>query len=151
MSSENKKIILTQYALCCATNIFFPHNPQTNDELSVTVDRCAKVETKSEEAYTKADVERIHLQDEVEQVRLELGNISQELSEEKMLFNSYIHQCNDLRQQFEDNEQELMVLEVKHENAKTAEEMQAAKVRPSIKAASSWKSLFSFTFKSRLQ
>ena len=37
------------------------------------MDRCAKVETKSEEAYTKADVERIHLQQEVESVRAELG------------------------------------------------------------------------------
>ena len=48
---------------------------QTNDELSVTVDRCTKVETKSEEAYTKADVERIHLEQEVETVRSDLGKI----------------------------------------------------------------------------
>ena len=53
---------------------------------------------------------------------------SEELSEAKMQFNSYIHQCNDYRQQLQENQQELMVLEVKNENAKVAEEMQHAKV-----------------------
>lgn len=53
---------------------------------------------------------------------------SEELSEAKMTYNAYIHQINDITQQLKDNEQELKVLEVKNENARVAEEMQAAKV-----------------------
>ena len=53
---------------------------------------------------------------------------SEELSEAKMTFNAYSHQINDMQQQLKDNEQELKVLAVKNENAKVAEEMQAAKV-----------------------
>lgn len=53
---------------------------------------------------------------------------SEELSEAKMTYNAYIHQINDITQQLKDNDQELKVLEVKNENARVAEEMQAAKV-----------------------
>ena len=53
---------------------------------------------------------------------------SEELSAAKMTFNAYSHQINEMEQQLKDNEQELKVLVVKNENAKVAEEMQAAKV-----------------------
>jgi len=46
-----------------------------------------------------------------------------------MTYNAYIHQINDITQQLKDNDQELKVLEVKNENARVAEELQAAKVR----------------------
>ena len=46
-----------------------------------------------------------------------------------MTYNAYTHQINDIEQNLKDNEQELKVLQVKNENAKVAEEMQAAKVR----------------------
>lgn len=45
-----------------------------------------------------------------------------------MTYNAYIHQVNDMKQQLKDNDEELKVLDVKNENAKVAEEMQAAKV-----------------------
>ena len=45
-----------------------------------------------------------------------------------MTYTSHIHQCNDYRQQLKDNEQELLVLEVKCENAQAAEGMVAIKV-----------------------
>ena len=53
---------------------------------------------------------------------------SEELSQAKMTYNAYIHQLNDIKQQLKDNDQELQVMEVKNENAKVAEEMQAKKV-----------------------
>lgn len=53
---------------------------------------------------------------------------SQELSQAKMTHNTYIHQCTDYRQQLHDNEQELKIQEVKNENAKVSESMQATKV-----------------------
>ena len=53
---------------------------------------------------------------------------SEEYSQAKMTFNAYIHQVNDMKQQLKDNDEELKVLDVKNENAKLAEEMQAAKV-----------------------
>ena len=46
-----------------------------------------------------------------------------------MTYNAYIHQLNDIKQQLKDNDQELQVMEVKNENAKVAEEMQAKKVQ----------------------
>jgi NADH/NAD ratio-sensing transcriptional regulator Rex len=49
-----------------------------------------------------------------------------------MTFNAYIHQVNDMQQQLKDNDEELQVLDVKNENAKVAEEMQAAKVSVSL-------------------
>ena len=54
--------------------------------------------------------------------------ISEELAGAKMTFNTYIHQCNDYRQQLKDNETELQVLEVRCENTKAAEALQATKV-----------------------
>lgn len=53
---------------------------------------------------------------------------SEEYSQAKMTYNAYIHQVNDMQQQLKDNDEELKVLDVKNENAKVAEEMQAAKV-----------------------
>lgn len=53
---------------------------------------------------------------------------SEEYSQAKMTYNAYIHQVNDMKQQLKDNDEELKVLDVKNENAKVAEEMQAAKV-----------------------
>ncbi len=55
-------------------------------------------------------------------------NFSEELAVAKMTHNTYIHQCNDYRQQLQDNKQELQVLEVRFENTKAAETMQATKV-----------------------
>ena len=49
-----------------------------------------------------------------------------------MTHNTYIHQCTDYRQQLQDNEQELKVMEVKEENSKVAESMQAIKVCTSL-------------------
>ncbi len=37
---------------------------------------------------------------------------SEELSEAKMTHNTYVHLCNDYRQQLQDNEQELHILQV---------------------------------------
>ena len=56
------------------------------------------------------------------------NGFSEELSEAKMTFNSYVHQVNDIGIQLTDNSQELEVLEVKDTNAKSAEDMQATKV-----------------------
>lgn len=58
----------------------------------------------------------------------EISVSSEEYSQAKMTFNAYIHQVNDMQQQLRDNDEELKVLDVKNENAKVAEEMQAAKV-----------------------
>ena len=52
-------------------NVYF----QTNDELSVTEDRCAKVEGKSEEAYTKATQERASIKADLDSVKTDLTNI----------------------------------------------------------------------------
>lgn len=57
---------------------------------------------------------------------------SEEYSQAKMTYNAYIHQVNDMKQQLKDNDEELKVLDVKNENAKVAEEMQAAKVNIDI-------------------
>ncbi len=50
-----------------------------------------------------------------------------------MMHNTYIHQCNDYRQQLQDNKRELKVLEVRCENTKAAEIMQATKVQHKTK------------------
>ncbi|WAR24311.1 CC178-like protein [Mya arenaria] len=101
---------------------------ETNQELDNTRNRQEKTEAKSGEAYQKAEKERGHIKKELDTVREALASINEDLSESKMTYNAYIHQINDITQQLKDNEQELKVLEVKVENAKVAEEMQAAKV-----------------------
>ena len=53
----------------------------------------------------------------------------EELSVAKMLYNSYIHQANDFRQQIQDNEQEVKVLTVKAENTRAAESLIDEKVQ----------------------
>lgn len=100
----------------------------TNDELRTTVERCAKVEDKSEEANQKATAERKHIKSELDNVRKDLQQISEELAEAKMTFSSYISDLNQYHQELKDNQQELRILEVRCENTKAAEEMQATKV-----------------------
>ena len=53
---------------------------------------------------------------------------STELSESVATYNSYVSQCTDYRQQLLDNQQELVVLDVKNENSKAAESMHNKKV-----------------------
>ncbi|XP_052254970.1 coiled-coil domain-containing protein 178-like [Dreissena polymorpha] len=101
---------------------------ETNQELDNTKNRQEKTEAKSNEAASKAEKERGHIKKELDTVRDALSTINEELSEAKMTYNAYIHQINEISQQLKDNDQELKVLEVKNENAKVAEEMQAAKV-----------------------
>ncbi|KAK3089571.1 hypothetical protein FSP39_004696 [Pinctada imbricata] len=101
----------------------------TSTELNNTKQRAEKTKAKSNEAEIKAQTERGHIKRELDTVRDVLSAISEELSQAKMTYNAYIHQLNDIKQQLKDNEQELQVLEVKNENAKVAEEMQAKKVR----------------------
>ncbi|KAK7100124.1 coiled-coil domain-containing protein 178-like [Littorina saxatilis] len=101
---------------------------ETNQELMTTKQRQAKTEQKSEEALNKAETERGHIKRELDNVRDNLTLISEELSEAKMTFNSYVHQVDDIGNQLVDNSQELKVLEVKVANVKAAEEMQATKV-----------------------
>ncbi|CAL1526941.1 unnamed protein product [Lymnaea stagnalis] len=101
----------------------------TDQELVMTNQRLAKTQMKSTEAITKAETERGYIKKELDRVREDLASISEELNEAKMTFNAYIHQVNDVSQQLIDNEQEMKVLQVKNENAKVAEEMQATKVR----------------------
>lgn len=100
----------------------------TNDELRTTVERCAKVEDKSEEANQKATAERKHIKSELDNVRKDLQQISEELAEAKMTFNNYISDLNKYHHELKDNQQELRILEVRCENTKAAEEMQATKV-----------------------
>ncbi|XP_046357907.2 coiled-coil domain-containing protein 178-like [Haliotis rufescens] len=102
---------------------------ETDQELEMTKQRQAKTEQKSEEAVNKAENERGHIKRELDTVRDNLSQISEDLSEAKMTYNAYVHQLNDIRQQLKDNDQEMKILEVKNENAKVAEEMQATKVR----------------------
>ncbi|XP_076463347.1 coiled-coil domain-containing protein 178-like [Babylonia areolata] len=102
---------------------------ETNQELMTTKQRQAKTEQKSTEALSKAETERGHIRRELDNVRDNLTQISEELSTAKMTFNSYVHQVNDIGNQLVDNSQELEVLSVKDANAKAAEEMQATKVR----------------------
>ncbi|OWF35535.1 coiled-coil domain-containing protein 178-like isoform X2 [Mizuhopecten yessoensis] len=101
---------------------------ETVTELDTTTQRQEKTASKSSEALQKADTERSHIKRELDTVKDELTTISEELSEAKMTNNAYTHQINDTKQQLKDNEQELTVLEVRYENAKVAEEMQAKKV-----------------------
>lgn len=101
---------------------------ETVTELDTTTQRQEKTASKSNEAMQKADTERSHIKRELDTVKDELTTISEELSEAKMTHNAYTHQINDTKQQLKDNEQELTVLEVRYENAKVAEEMQARKV-----------------------
>lgn len=102
---------------------------ETDQELDLTKNRYEKTEAKSNEALQKAELERGHMKSDLDKVRDALNIINDELSHVKMTFNGYIHQINDVTQQLIDNEQELKVLEVKNENAKAAEEIQAAKVK----------------------
>ncbi|XP_005098448.1 coiled-coil domain-containing protein 178 [Aplysia californica] len=102
---------------------------ETDQELVMTKQRQAKTEMKSTEALTKAETERGHIKKELDSVRDDLTNISEELTEAKMTYNAFVHQVNDIHSQLTDNDQELKVLRVKNENARTAEEMQATKVR----------------------
>ncbi|XP_062617732.1 coiled-coil domain-containing protein 178-like [Saccostrea cucullata] len=101
----------------------------TTTELDNTKERQEKTKSKSQEAEKKAQSERGHIKKELDTVRDALSAISEEYSQAKMTFNAYIHQVNDMQQQLKDNDEELKVLDVKNENAKVAEEMQAAKVR----------------------
>lgn len=101
---------------------------ETVSELDTTTQRQEKTASKSTEAMQKADTERSHIKRELDTVKDELTCISEELSEAKMTHNAYLHQINDTKQQLKDNDQELTVLEVRFENAKVAEEMQAIKV-----------------------
>ena len=48
---------------------------QTNEELDVTVDRCKKVENKSQEAHAKADQERKAMKKDLDGVRDDLQKI----------------------------------------------------------------------------
>jgi len=102
---------------------------ETDQELVMTKQRQAKTEMKSTEALTKAETERGHIKKELDSVRDDLTNISEELTEAKMTFNSFVHQVNDIHNQLTDNDQELKILRVKNENARMSEEMQATKVR----------------------
>lgn len=45
-----------------------------------------------------------------------------------MTFNQYTHNCHDYRQHLKENSQEQSILEVKEENARTAEDMLATKI-----------------------
>lgn len=101
----------------------------TTTELDNTKERQEKTKAKSSEAEKKAQTERGHIKKELDTVRDALTAISEEYSQAKMTYNAYIHQVNDMQQQLKDNDEELKVLDVKNENAKVAEEMQAAKVR----------------------
>lgn len=101
----------------------------TTTELDNTKERQEKTKAKSSEAEKKAQTERGHIKKELDTVRDALTAISEEYSQAKMTYNAYIHQVNDMKQQLKDNDEELKVLDVKNENAKVAEEMQAAKVR----------------------
>ncbi|KAL3868233.1 hypothetical protein ACJMK2_041064 [Sinanodonta woodiana] len=101
----------------------------TDHELNSTKVRKEKTEAKAAEAKNKAETERSHIKYELDQARGALNAISDELAEAKRTYNTYIYQINDIQQQLKDNEQELVVLDVKVENAKAAEEIQATKVR----------------------
>ncbi|KAI8786931.1 coiled-coil domain-containing protein 178 [Biomphalaria glabrata] len=101
----------------------------TDQELVMTKQRLAKTDMKYTEAITKAETERGFIKKELDRVRDDLANISQELSEAKLNFNAYVHQINDINSRLIDNEQEMKVLQVKNENAKIAEGMQATKVQ----------------------
>lgn len=101
---------------------------QTNDELGNTVERCAKAENKSEEAFSKAEAERTHIKNDLAAVEKDLAVAREELAEAKKTHDVYIHQCNSYRNKLKANAQELQVQEVKCENAKVAETMQAARV-----------------------
>ncbi|KAH9515273.1 hypothetical protein Btru_014037 [Bulinus truncatus] len=101
----------------------------TDQELVMTKQRLAKTDMKYTEAITKAETERNFIRKELDRVREDLANISQELTEAKLNFNAYVHQINDINSRLIDNEQEMKVLQVKNENAKIAEEMQATKVQ----------------------
>ncbi|XP_064605202.1 coiled-coil domain-containing protein 178-like [Liolophura sinensis] len=102
---------------------------ETNKELELTLTRQAKTESKSREANQKAESERALIRKELGAVRNELSAISNELADAERAFNTYTHQANDITQHLKQNQQEKSVLEVRNENAKYAEEMQAAKVR----------------------
>ncbi|KAK3584816.1 hypothetical protein CHS0354_006233 [Potamilus streckersoni] len=101
----------------------------TDQELNSTKVRKDKTEAKATEAKSKAETERSHIKYELDQARGALNAISDELAEAKRTYNAYIYQINDIQQQLKDNEQELLVLDVKVENARAAEEIQATKVR----------------------
>lgn len=49
---------------------------QTNEELDKTVQRCGKVEAKSEDAHNKANVERVHIKRDLDTVREDLKKIT---------------------------------------------------------------------------
>jgi hypothetical protein len=55
--------------------------------------------------------------------------VSEELSEAKMVYNSYMHMVDDINQQLVDNAAELEVLQVKEANAKETESILATGVR----------------------
>ncbi|XP_013420633.1 coiled-coil domain-containing protein 178 isoform X2 [Lingula anatina] len=101
----------------------------TVDELQVTIDRKQSCEAKSAEAFSKAEKERMHIKSDLDGVRTDLNHVSEDLAEAKMNNNTYIHQMNDCRQQLHDNDQEMIVLNVKNENSRAAEEIQARKVK----------------------
>ena len=48
---------------------------ETNSELDTTLQRCAKVKMKSEEAITKANAERDHIKQDLDSVRATLHHI----------------------------------------------------------------------------
>ena len=48
---------------------------QTDDELAVTLERCAKVEGKSEEAHSKAAQERASIKADLDSVKADLAKI----------------------------------------------------------------------------
>ncbi|XP_022102593.1 coiled-coil domain-containing protein 178-like [Acanthaster planci] len=102
---------------------------QTTDMLNQTYEKLKRTEDKSAEAHGKADMERAHIKRELEAVRDALREISTELDEAKALHTSYSHQCNDLRQKLRENVEERLVLLSKCESAKSAEKIQASKVK----------------------
>ncbi|XP_064626138.1 coiled-coil domain-containing protein 178-like [Lineus longissimus] len=102
---------------------------ETTEELNLTLERCARVEKKSADAHAKAESERNKMKKEIESITKELNRISQELADAHSLHESYIHRIYSTREQLQNCEQEITVLEVKNENSKTQEAMQAAKVQ----------------------
>ncbi|CAD5122442.1 DgyrCDS10865 [Dimorphilus gyrociliatus] len=100
----------------------------TNEELDKTLKRCAEVQAKSDDAHKKAEEERKHMKEDLENVNNELIAITKELAEAKMTFNQYTHNCHDYRQHLRENSQEQSILEVKEENVRTSEEMLSTKI-----------------------
>ncbi|XP_050402301.1 coiled-coil domain-containing protein 178 [Patella vulgata] len=102
---------------------------ETNQELEMTKQRQTKTEIKNLEANNKAETERGHIKQELDTVRDNLSQINEELVAAKMTHSAYVQQINDIEDKLKSNTQELLILEVKRENACDSAEHHNAKVK----------------------